>query len=162
MLDLVVRYLHAQTVPFRLDSCATEEPLPPVAHRLSPGCLLVEARIVVSDGHPILACVPADMGVSLPALTTELGTLVAEAGRTDLPPPFDRLAPPIPPLGGAFGVMTVVDASVALSPRIAFRAFSSGDFFELPYDAFERLESPRICAFATMGELGEHASPPRT
>jgi len=159
MLDHVVHHLRAHGVSFRLSSQPSPEPLPlpGVAHSVPPGGLWVETRVLLLGGRPAVACVPRGSKMSLPALTNELGVEVIEGSPRDLPPPYATAAGDIPPLGGAMGVLTLVDAGVTVASSIVFNAFSPHDVVELPFDDFARLEQPRVASFAVGGELA--ASP---
>ncbi|MFT3775494.1 MAG: hypothetical protein QM820_59865 [Minicystis sp.] len=73
----------------------------------------------------------------------------------DLPAPFTHANEPIPPVGSAMGILTIVDTRVASMGAVVFTAFSPCDCFEIPFDELARLERPRIADFAVGGELPE-------
>src|SRR5262249_47414221 len=100
-----------------------------------------------------IACTARGAEVSLPQLKIELGADVLAATADDLPPPFTSAEGPLPPLGRAFGALTIVDERLAAVSALAFDAFSSTMGFEVPYDDYCRLERPRFAAFAIGGEL---------
>jgi hypothetical protein len=154
MLDQVVQYLRAHGVPFRLSSAPSAEPSPTVAHPpMPPGGVLVETRVLVVGGKAVIACMSPGAVPSLPQLQRVLGLVAVEGVPANLPPPFAQAAGWIPPLGGAMGVLTVVDERLASASVLVFQAFSPNDWMEVPYDDFGRLECPRVAAFATFGEL---------
>jgi hypothetical protein len=155
MLDAIVRYLRSNEAPFKLESYASPEPLPAVAYRRPPGAALVDTWIMRVDDMPAIACVPAGTRPDLAALSAALDAVVLEGSPRDLPAPFDVAGAPLPALGGALGVLTIVDASLVTAGALVFCAFSKSDFIELPYEAFALLEHPRVAAFAVMGELPE-------
>jgi hypothetical protein len=153
MLDLVVHYLRTHGVPFRLYSQPSPEPLPEVAHPVPPGGLLVETQVLVVGGQAAVAVMPRGAKLSLPRARQELGADVIDGTPADLPPPFCGASEHVPAVGGAMGVLTIVDERVAISSAVVFQAFSPCDCFELPYDDFARLERPRVASFAIGGEL---------
>lgn len=153
MLDQVVHYLKAHGASFRLSSLASPEPLPMVAYRVPPGGLVVETQVLLVGGRAAIAVMPRGAKPSLPGLQHELGASVVDGAPADLPPPYSRAAGWIPPLGGAMGVLTIVDEAVAVAAALVFTAFAPGDVIEVPYDDFARVERPRIASFAIGGEL---------
>jgi len=155
MLDHVVKYLRSHDVPFRLFSYPSPEPLPAVAYRLPPGGVMLETHVLLVAGRPAIACMTRGARLSLPRLKAELGADVLEGTAEDLPPPYTGVAGPTPPLGGALGVLTIIDEAVAAASAVAFEAFASCDIVEIPYDEFARHERPRIASFAVVGELPE-------
>jgi hypothetical protein len=88
-----------------------------------------------------------------PCSLQELGVVVADGSPGDLPPPYARATGPIPPLGGAMGVPTLVDQGVTAADVLVFTVFSLCDYLEIDYDDFARLELPRVASFAVSGEL---------
>jgi prolyl-tRNA editing enzyme YbaK/EbsC (Cys-tRNA(Pro) deacylase) len=157
MIDAVVHYLHEAGIPFRLTSYPAPEPLPPVAHRLGPNAQLVETHVVLVDGRPALACTVRGENVSLAALSTETGALVTDSSSEDLSGEYRGAAGPVPPLGRLLGVPLFVDAHVAESPMVAFRAFAPNDYVELAYEDLLLVERPCIAAFGEAGQLPAHA-----
>lgn len=154
MLNQVVHYLRAHGVPFRLSSAPSPEPSPTVAHPpVPPGGALVETRVIVVGGKAVIACMSPGAVPSLAQLERVLGLVALEGAPSDLPAPFAQAAGWIPPLGGAMGVVTVIDERLASASVLVFQAFSPNDWMEVPYDDFGRLECPRVAAFATFGEL---------
>jgi len=154
MLDTIVRYLQRQGAAFRLFSYASPEPLPAVAHAIPVRGQLVDTKVVLAGGAPVLACVPVGTSIQVPLLARVLGTSVLEVTPADDAYPFPELPAPIPPLGGVLGVPTVVDERVAPAVLV-FRAFSLNDYVEIIYDDFERVERPRVESFAIAGELAQ-------
>jgi prolyl-tRNA editing enzyme YbaK/EbsC (Cys-tRNA(Pro) deacylase) len=162
MLARVVQYLHANAAPFRLFSHPSPEPLPEVAYRPPPGAVHIATHVLLIGGRAAIACTHQGAKLSLPELSRGFGAVVAPGSAQDLPAPFTGATGPIPPLGRAMGLFTVVDEAVTRSSAIVFEAFSGTDIVEMPYDDFARLESPRIASFATGGELpvGTHEAEP--
>jgi prolyl-tRNA editing enzyme YbaK/EbsC (Cys-tRNA(Pro) deacylase) len=155
MLDRIVRYLRSHAVPFRLASHPSPEPLPTIAVRPPPGGMLVQTHVLIAGGRTVIAVIPRGDTLDLPGLGIELGTAVAPGEPGDLPAPYTGATGAIPPLGGAFGCLTMVDERVTTTSSIVFEAFSPDDIVEIPYDDFSRLEQPRIARFAIAGELPE-------
>lgn len=148
MLDAVVRHLYSSGVPFRLSS---QSPAPP-----TPRGTKVDTQFVLIAARLALIAFPSGLRPDHAALSNTLGAVVLEVPFEDLP---DVLrGGPVPPLGTLFGVPLVVDERLATeSDIIAFQAFRADDWFDLAYDDFARLETPRVVAFATGGELTERA-----
>jgi prolyl-tRNA editing enzyme YbaK/EbsC (Cys-tRNA(Pro) deacylase) len=155
MLGRIVNHLRENGISFRLSSQPSPEPLPEVAHPVPPGGLVVDTTVLLAGGRAAVAVVPRGTKVDLPALVNELKAEVIEATPADLPPPFTGAAGPIPPLGTALGVPTIIDTRVTIASAVVFEAFSRSDCIEIPYDEFARLERPRIASFAAFGELPE-------
>lgn len=156
MIEAVVRYLHDAGIPFRLISYPAPEPLPAVAYRPVPTAQLVETHVLMVDGRPALACTICGELVSLPALATEIGGVVADSNPDDLSGDYRGATGPIPPLGRLMGVPLFVDARVAELPNLAFRAFGPNDYLEISYDDLALVERPRVAAFGEAGELPPH------
>jgi Ala-tRNA(Pro) deacylase len=155
LLARVVDYLRSNGIGFRLESYPSPEPKPSVAppDRLY-RAFEVDTHLVMIDGSPAIACVPAGEGVMLLQLREALGAkIVGEGDPRDLPWPFAGAPVPIPPLGHLFGVPVFLDAKVASAPVLGFQAFSNFDFIEAIYDDFARIEQPRVLEFAGGGEL---------
>jgi Ala-tRNA(Pro) deacylase len=155
MIDEVVRYLRQAGVPFRVMSYPSPEPEPTVAVRFNPGTQLVDVHVVLVDGSPALACVPAGAPINYAAFALTTGATVMETNAADLPEQYR--AGPLPPLGGVFGVPLFVDERLLEAEKLVFRAFDVNDFVELQYDDLALVEHPRVAAFAR-GELPEHTA----
>jgi prolyl-tRNA editing enzyme YbaK/EbsC (Cys-tRNA(Pro) deacylase) len=153
MLEHVVEYLRSRGVPFRLSSRPAPEAHPAVSEPLQPGTVAVETRVVLIEGVPALVCIPREGKVNLLRLSHELGTEVVDGTTADFTQRFGDVTGPIPPLGGAFGALVVVDEQITAAPAIAFEAFASSDHIEIPYDKFAMLEQPKVVSFVTGGEL---------
>jgi hypothetical protein len=156
-LARVVAYLRARDVPFSLASRPSPEPLPAVASPTPRAALEVETRLLLVGGRPAVACMAKGSKPSLPELVNELGTEVIEGSAADLAQPYAKVNGPMPPLGGAMGALTIVDAAVAMASTIRFMAFTNSDFVELCYDDLARVEQPRVASFAQLGELPARA-----
>jgi Ala-tRNA(Pro) deacylase len=153
MLEHLVQYLRSNSVPFRLFSHPSAEPLPSAAQPLAAGAQLVRAQVIVVDGRPAIACVADGRAVNLAALAAELDTTATEGSARDLPTAWAGAGEFLPPLGGFYGVPLFVDASLAKSSTLVFRAFSSSDYVEVPFAEFSLLEQPRLSALAVDGLL---------
>jgi hypothetical protein len=152
MIERVVRYLCDAGVPFRLTVYPTPEPQPEIAYPLAPGSQIVEARVVLVDGSPAMACTPHGLPVDMVAL---------EATSAELRDEFRNASEPLPPLGGLFGTPLFIDDQVATATRVVFRAFAPGAFFDMLYDDLALVERPRVASFAHGGELPPYRSAPR-
>ncbi len=156
MIDEVVRYLRQAGVPFRAMSYPSPESEPRVALRLAPGTQLVDVHVVLVDGNPALACVPAGAPINYTAFALTTGATVIESNASDLPEHHRGTVGPLPPLGGVFGVPLFVDERLLEAAMLVFRAFDPNDYVELLYDDLALVEHPRVAAFVR-GELPEHA-----
>ena len=155
MLDQIVHHLRSHDVPFRLYSYPAPEPLPEVAHPVPRGGLRVDTRVLFVAGRATVAVMPRGATPNFPSLLRELGVVVTDGAPSDLPPPYSRAPEPLPPLGGAMGVPTLVDQRVTTAAVLVFTVFSLNDFMEVDYDDFARLETPSVASFAIGGELPE-------
>jgi prolyl-tRNA editing enzyme YbaK/EbsC (Cys-tRNA(Pro) deacylase) len=136
-------------------SYPSPEPEPTVALKCAPGTQLVDVHVVLVDGNPALACVPAGAPINYAAFALTTGATVVESNTADLPAQYRGTAGPLPPLGGVFGVPLFVDERLLEAEKLVFRAFDVNDFVELLYDDLALVEQPRVAAFAR-GELPEH------
>lgn len=157
MLDRIVKHLRENGIPFHLSSQPSPEPLPAVAYPVPRGGLVVDTAVLLAGSRTAVACMPRGTKLDLPALVNELKVEVVEATPDDLPQPWKGVAGPIPPLGSALGVLTIIDTRVTIASAVVFEAFSRCDCIEIPYDDFARLERPRVASFAVGGELPEGA-----
>ena len=157
MIDDVIRYLQTSGVGFRVASYPSPEPQPRVARRFAPGTQLVDSQVILVDGSPALACKRCGLAMNLKALAAETGSVVLESSTADLRDGYRGVSPPLPPLGGVFGIPLFVDERVAQAATLAFQAFSENDYVELSYEDFALLERPRVASFTTSGELPPHA-----
>ncbi len=158
MLGTIVEYLHGARVPFRLSSYPSEEAQPIAAHRLPPGGMLVETRLLVVDGRLVIAGFPAREDVDSAAISTALGGVAVPVPNDELPDEFRRMSGPVPPLGQLFGISIVLDERIASASVVVFRAFGESNYFEIAYDEYARLEQPRLARFASAGELAAEAA----
>ena len=160
MIERVVRYLEEANIPFRLAVYPMPEPSPSVAYPVKPDLLFVDARVVLVNGSPAVACATAGVPMNLGKLGSALGATVLEASAAELHDGFRGVPEPVPPLGGLFAVPLFVDEDVADVPRFVFRAFSPGSYVELAYEDFARIERPRLVSFAQAGALPPGESGP--
>ena len=154
MLDIIVKYLHGAAVPFVLSSYPNEDGMDVAPHPIPEGGLMVDTQLVLVDGRLALVCFPEGEHVDLSAVGSELGGLAVETTAEALPAEFQNVRGTIPPLGQLFGAPIVVDERVAECRVLVFRVMDGNDCIDVPYDAFARLESPRVASFASAGELG--------
>lgn len=153
MIEHLVRYLRQQCVPFRLLSYPAPEPLPEVAFPRPRSSQTVDTYVVLVDGRPALACVPAGEHVDVVGLGNTIGSAVTDAGPSDLPAPYSgAMAMAVPPLGELLGIPLFVDSRIT-QPLVLFRAFAADDFVEISIEDFLRIEHPRVAAFAVAGQL---------
>ena len=160
-IEDVVEYLQHAGVAFRLTSYPVPEAQPAIAHALRPGGQIVQTRVVLIDGRPALACAPEGLSFDLAGIGAEVGASVLEGSADDLPGPFRGAPEPLPPLGHMLHVPLLIDESLAASSTLAFRAFSSGAYVEIPYQELSRIEQPKVLRLAIAGALAAAAPVPR-
>lgn len=153
MIDHAVRYMKQHSATFRLVSYPTSEMLPDVAQRPPPNSQVVDTYVVLVDGMPGLACVPAGVPLDVISFAQEIHGMVMEGTVRDLPAPFNE-TDFVPPLGGLIGVPVFMDRRVA-SSVISFRVFGKEDFLQVQFDDYARIEKPRIAVIAVAGALPE-------
>jgi Ala-tRNA(Pro) deacylase len=156
MLDTIVRYLHESLTPFRLASYPSPEQIPRAAHPIGHHAILVDTQIVIVENKLVLVCFPADELLDIPALSNALSAPVVDALEDDLPSALQGKNGPPPPFGQLFGMPVVIDEGATTRASIVFQPFGESDYFEIPYDDFARLETPRVASFARAGELPSH------
>lgn len=104
----------------------------------------------------VVAVVPANRRLDLEALSRALGgahvRLAKHAEVAAHCPDCQRGV--LPPFGSHYQLLTILDASLAVQPRMAFEGNSHSETITLPTDDFIRLESPLVATIST-------APPPR-
>lgn len=109
-----------------------------------PGREWAKTVVVLVDGEPAMAVLPATRRLNLEKLRAAVGSDRVElAEEAD----FQRLYPDcepgaMPPFGNLYGQTTFVDESLREDERIAFHAGDHRTAVEIPYAAFERLAEP--------------------
>lgn len=106
-----------------------------------PGREWAKTVVVLVDGEPAMAVLPATRRLNLEKLRAAVGSdrveLAEEADFQHLYPDCEPGA--MPPFGNLYGQTTFVDESLREDERIAFPAGDHRTAVEIPYAAFERL-----------------------
>lgn len=150
-----MRYLSGERVAFEVSHHPpryTAQEVAQVEH--IPGRLVAKVVMVVADGGPVMAVVPATARVSLPLLRDVLG---AREVRLAQESEFDHVFPDcevgaMPPLGNLYGVPVYGDAALTKAPVIFFNAGTHEDVISISYADFARLVHPRVATFAAERE----------
>ena len=112
-----------------------------------PGDRLVKA-VMLEDGQgKLMAALPATRSVHMGHLTTQLDRRVRLADEDELPPLFPDCAPgAIPPLGPAYGLRMIVDASLDAQDEVYFEAGDHQHLVRMDAAQFTKLlgSSPRV------------------
>ncbi len=140
----------APTLQSYLDGRAVEYTLVPHDHTLSsmdtaaaahiPGDRLAKAVIVNRQGEHLMVVVPSDYHVHLGRLHRHLGAevgLATEAELAGLFPDCERGA--IPPVGGAYGITTLVENRLRDQPEIYFESGDHASLVRVSGDDFRAL-----------------------
>jgi Ala-tRNA(Pro) deacylase len=117
------------------------------------------AKVVVArdpGGHAMMAVLPAQERLDLPALETATGALplrlATEAELKELFPDCEPGA--MPPFGGAYGMPTYVDGCLRGVREIHFQPGTHDQTVTLPFSEYERLAAPitgQLCLHVRSG-----------
>jgi Ala-tRNA(Pro) deacylase len=107
---------------------------------------LAKTVVVLVDGRPAMAVVPAASRVDLDLLKQAAGAGHVElAGEKDFKGMFPECElGAMPPFGNLYGLPTFASDRLARQAQIAFSAGTHTEVIRLPYADFERLVMPRI------------------
>lgn len=110
--------------------------------------------LVKAGGAYVLAVLPATAMIDLDRLSEVLdGLPVSLAGEDDLERVFgDCELGALPPFGQAYGLRTVVEASLAAGPEIVCMGNTRHEGVRLRYQDYEAVESPLRARFAAPPE----------
>lgn len=116
-----------------------------------PGRNWAKTVVVLADGDPILAVLPATRQLDLDALAGAVGADSVELAEED---EFRRLYPDcepgaMPPFGHLYEQTTFVDETLREDEYIAFHAGDHETAIKLPYAVFEELEEPVVARFSS-------------
>ncbi|MEZ5352325.1 MAG: YbaK/EbsC family protein [Bryobacteraceae bacterium] len=112
---------------------------------------MAKAVIACADGAYLMAVLPANRSVEFAKLRQ---ILRAEEVRIATEFEMSKLFPDVevgavPPIGALYDLPVLVDETLAREPEIAFNAGTHTDSIHMSYAEFDRLTSPRVCAFAS-------------
>jgi Ala-tRNA(Pro) deacylase len=144
--DVISHYLDEHEVPFRVAMHSprmTAQETAAITH--IPGKRFAKTVVLRSDGHYVMAVVPADESVDLGRFRDALHRPLELASEEEV----GRLFPncetgAMPPLGGLFGMPVVVDACLASQESIAVNGGTHTDVIELRWRDYERSEHPHV------------------
>ena len=146
-------YLEAHSIGYDLiPHPHTESSLVTAAAAHVPGDRLAKA-VIVKDGEDyLMVVVPSDYHVHLGALHRRLGRdvgLATESELTSLFPDCDEGA--VPPVGGAYGLRSLVDQALLEQPEVFFEAGDHEHLVKVSGSAFKVLQ-----ADAEAVDVGRH------
>jgi Ala-tRNA(Pro) deacylase len=115
-----------------------------------PGRELAKTVIVLLDGEPAMAVLPATRKLDLDLLRKVSGARTVELASEEQ---FARLFPgcevgAMPPFGNLFHMPVYVGQSLAEDEYIAFNACSHTELIRMAYADFERLVQPKVAKLA--------------
>jgi Ala-tRNA(Pro) deacylase len=148
----VREFLDAECVPFEVLPHHSTYTAQHLAHTLDvPGDNVAKTVLLNVDNELVLAVLPATHQVSvsmlqdcLPAGSVELAT---EEELMEVFPDCERGV--APPFGKQYGLVTIVDRSLADDEHIVFEGNSHTEAIYLRYHDYARIEQPRIESFTT-------------
>ncbi|NIP57925.1 MAG: deacylase [Gemmatimonadetes bacterium] len=115
-----------------------------------PGRNWAKTVVLLVDGDPVLAVLPATRRLDLDAFARAAGAKEVELADEEV---FRRLYPDcepgaMPPFGHLYDQTTFVDESLREDEYIAFHAGDHKTAIKLPYAVFEELEEPVAALFS--------------
>ncbi len=139
--DTVVNYLHGREIEFEVVSHQpTMTSLETAQSAHIPGDRVAKG-VVLDDGEEyVLAVLPATRRVDTDALSDLLDRDVCLVGEDDVAMVFrDCRYGAVPPVGGAYGLLTVVDESIAEQPDVYLECGDHEHLIHVDHRAFEKL-----------------------
>ena len=112
-----------------------------------PGDRLVKAVVLEDEQGKLLAVLPATRSVHIGYLTTQLGRRMRLADEDEIPGLFPDCRPgAIPPLGAAYGLRMIVDASLDAAGDVYFEAGDHEHLVRIDGAKFRELSgaAPRV------------------
>lgn len=148
----IIEYLESRGVSYRKVPHRRAVSAQDLAHTVHvPGQHVAKTVMVMADGQPWIAVLPASEAIQTWRLGEALGAdqvwMMSEVEFARLFPDCEMGAEP--PFGTLYGLPVVVDRRLADSQTILFRAGSHEEAIEMSYDDFISLEHPRVDEFGT-------------
>ena len=142
----ITSYLDERRVPYRASTHPYGVTAQEIAERVHvSGKRFGKTVVLRSDGQYVLALLPADDWIDLPALRGVLGEGIDLAREEELTRLFPECeAGAMPPLGGLYGLPVLADACLAKQPTITVNGGTHTDVIELRWEDFVQAEHPRI------------------
>lgn len=137
----IAGYLQSHQIPYDVIMHPYHESSRAVAEsaHVSPECMAKAVILSDRNGY-LMAVVPGNRYVSLDELWKQLGRRMMLAPEDRIRPIFqDCESGAIPPLGPAYGMMTVVDHSLVGKPEIYFESGDHRGLIRVRGDAFLKL-----------------------
>jgi Ala-tRNA(Pro) deacylase len=152
--DRLEAYLREHRVPYEIKQhrlAYTAQEIAAIEH--VPGKMMAKVVMVMADGKPVMATVPAISRVSIDRIARDLGAREVRIARED---EFAALFPDcevgaMPPFGNLYSVPVWVDRELAEDETIVFNAGSHTETMSLAYADYARLVQPHL------SEIGRHA-----
>lgn len=113
------------------------------------GRQLAKCVLVLADGKPVLAVLPAAELIALPKLKAVLNAKQLSIAReADIKQHFpDVEVGAMPPFGNLYGVPVIAEQRLSEVGDIVFNAGSHAETIRMAYTDFARLAKPRVAAF---------------
>ena len=111
------------------------------------------AKTVIARGgdDAFMFVLPASRHVDFGKASALVGKKVEMASETDMKKLFaDCEVGAEPPFGSQYGVPTYVDTSLEACEQIVFRAGTHDKTVKVSYEAYKKLEKPKVASFAIM------------
>lgn len=148
----VREFLDAESVPFEVLSHPNTYTAQQLADSLHvPGDNVAKTVLLNVDSEFVLAVLPATHQVSASMLQDCLHAgsveLATEEELSQVFPDCERGA--APPFGTQYGLVTIVDQSLADDDHIVFEGNSHSEAIYLSYQDYARVEHPRVESFTT-------------
>ncbi|MDP6453247.1 MAG: YbaK/EbsC family protein [SAR202 cluster bacterium] len=115
-----------------------------------PGQLVAKVVVVFADDEMVMLALPADHKVNLKDLAEAVGARdVRLAYEDEFADRFsDCEIGAMPPFGAMYDIPVFVDSSLTEDDTIYVQAGTHTETLSLSYSDYERLEKPKVCAFA--------------
>jgi Ala-tRNA(Pro) deacylase len=114
-----------------------------------PGRQVAKCVVLVNPAGPFLVVLPATHRVDVEALAAALGGPVRLATSREVAERFrDCEWGAVPPFGGLYGLLTILDEAFDADALLVFMGHTHGQAFRLRCRDFERLEQARRLRFA--------------
>lgn len=106
--------------------------------------------VLLADGRPIMAVLPADRVINMDVLKKHVGCeRLSLASEREFPERFPSCQPgAMPPFGRLFGMMLYCDRSLAAQPEVEFNAGTHVDTIRMKFSEFAQLEAPVMADFS--------------
>ena len=138
----LAQYLRAHPVQFdlRMHSHTGNSLQSAKATQVPPGCLAKAVVLEDDDARMVMAVLPASRKLNLEELRSRTGRTLRLAKEDELRERFDDCElGAVPPIGGAYGMETIVDDSLMVQPELYFEAGDHETLVHVNTSDFARL-----------------------